>query len=101
LIVLLAAVAVLAAVFLHREYQMGRERDRWFEERRELLNRIKPETAQVPTVNQVPQLLEPVRSDEDYWEARGMDQPYIPDDVQFTPDGFPITGASPFAEPPK
>jgi hypothetical protein len=100
--VILAALALgsLTGYLVYREYQFGRERNQWISERRELLNRIKPETAQVAEITGMPELPEPVRSDEDYWQARGM-EPYIPDDVQFTPEGFPITGVSPFAEPPR
>jgi hypothetical protein len=100
--VILAALALvsLTGYLVYREYQFGRERNQWISERRELLNRIKPETAQVAEIKAMPELPEPVRTDEDYWAARGL-EPYIPDDVQFTPDGFPITGASPFAEPPR
>lgn len=99
---ILAALALVALTgyLVYREFQFGRERQQWIDERSELLNRIKPETAQIP-IRALPEMLpEPVRTDEDYWEARGM-EPHIPDDVEFTPDGFPVTGASPFAEPPK
>lgn len=94
------ALVLLAALVAYREYQFGKERDQWIQERSSLLNRIKPETAQVSGINDLEKyLVEPVRDDADYWEARG--EAWKPDDVHFSPEGFPISGESPFAEPPK
>lgn len=62
----LGIVFVLTVVF--REYIIHEEHKSWAEERRELLNRIKPETAQIPNVS-TSEILEPVRTDEDYWTA--------------------------------
>ena len=99
---ILAAVAlvILAAFACYREHLFAKERDQWIQERSSLLNRIKPETAQVSGINDLEKyLVEPVRSDEDYWDARGM-APVVPDDVQFSPDGFPLQGESPFGGTP-
>lgn len=62
----LGIVFVLTVIF--REYIVHEEHKSWAEERRELLNRIKPETAQIPNID-TSEILEPVRTDEDYWNA--------------------------------
>lgn len=51
---------------LQRQYRNA-EKD-WAEERRELLNRIKPETAQIPNIDQSA-IFDPVRNDEDFWHS--------------------------------
>lgn len=70
----IVAIACLAALVLHDRQSQARiqaERADWRDERRELLNRIKPETAQyvAPANTQ-----EPVQprwdDDEGYWNAR-------------------------------
>lgn len=64
--VVLGIVFVLTVVF--REYIIHEEHKSWAVERRELLNRIKPETAQIPNVDTTA-VLEPIRSDEDFWNS--------------------------------
>lgn len=59
---------ILIAGFLLREWLFQKERNTWAEERRELLNRIKPETAQVPNVDETA-IFEPVRDDADFWSS--------------------------------
>lgn len=59
---------ILITGFLLRELVFQKERNTWAEERRELLNRIKPETAQIPNVDQTA-VFEPVRTDEDFWDS--------------------------------
>lgn len=44
----LAPLVLLAGLFVYREAQHASERADWTDERRELLNRIKPETAVLP-----------------------------------------------------
>lgn len=72
----LAVVAVCVLLFLlflvKREQIFAQERLTWAEERRELLNRIKPETAQIPNVEGM-EIVEPIRSDEDWWNAHEQD----------------------------
>lgn len=64
-----SVVALIFIVgFLFREHLFQVERNTWTEERRELLNRIKPETAQITNVDETA-IFEPVRSDADFWDA--------------------------------
>jgi hypothetical protein len=55
-------------------------------ERSSLQNRIKPETAQLPGLPQDFQLVEPIRTDEDYWAARD-ENPYAYTEPQEKPWG--------------
>jgi hypothetical protein len=87
---LLAAIAVLTGVLVLRERSFAQERREWTLERSSLLNRIKPETAQLPGVPQDFQLVEPVRTDEDYWAAR-EENPYA----------YEEPGSKPFAPYPQ
>lgn len=62
------AVVALVIVFTLREWVARQEHKELMAERSELLNRIKPETAQLSNYD-LPELVEPVRTDQDYWEA--------------------------------
>lgn len=62
------AYVLLVAAFMAREYTSYKEKQYSMNERSELLNRIKPETAVLSNLT-VPEMVEQVRSDEDYWEA--------------------------------
>lgn len=62
------AVVALVAIYSVREYTNFKEKQQLMAERSELLNRIKPETAQLAW-GETPELIDPVRSDDDYWEA--------------------------------
>lgn len=55
-------------VFVYYEYMHREQEKEWATERRELLNRIKPETAQIPNVDQSA-IFDPVRNDEDFWHS--------------------------------
>lgn len=75
-LVALAVVAGLSAAHAItaylREQAFQAERDAWRTERSELLNRIKPETAQpvIAPVKDPPAV--DLFSDDDYWDARGI-----------------------------
>ena len=78
-VALFAAGLLLAGVHGHlqlRALRVAHERERrdWTMERGVLLNRIKPETAQLADTDDV-QPVEVVSefSDEEYWQARGVD----------------------------
>lgn len=62
------AIGALVGIFLVREYTSFKEKQSLMAERSELLNRIKPETAVISNL-ELPEMVEQVRSDEDYWEA--------------------------------
>lgn len=68
--VLLGGVLLLAYLLL-KEHMIREERQAWTRERRELLNRIKPETA-VPIVPENARTFDavPITSDDEYWTAR-------------------------------
>ena len=69
----LGCLAILLIAFLYREHDRKQERHEWREERRELLNRIKPETAVhgPVTLETVPAVqVEGEGADEDYWNNR-------------------------------
>lgn len=56
------------------------EREQWVNERRELLNRIKPETAQYAVAgNHVPEIDIPLEDDERYMELAGMSKDELAD----------------------
>lgn len=59
---------IFVVAFLFREHLFQVERNTWTEERRELLNRIKPETAQIVNVDETA-VFEPVRDDADFWNS--------------------------------
>ena len=61
-------IVVFLLAFLYRERMYQDVQKQWTEERRELLNRIKPETAQLPNLDETA-VFEPVNDDESYWEA--------------------------------
>lgn len=63
----LVAIVFIVVVCV-REYMFYLASQEWMEERRELLNRIKPETAQLPNI-ETTEIVEPIRNDEDYWNA--------------------------------
>lgn len=62
------AYALLVLAFLAREYTSYKEKQYTMTERSELLNRIKPETAILSNL-EVPEMVEQVRTDDDYWDA--------------------------------
>jgi len=64
--IILGVLFVVAV--LGRELMIRDENKAIREERRELLNRIKPETAQIPNVD-LEQTFETIRTDEDWWDA--------------------------------
>lgn len=68
IIVLFTIIVLLRVGDYIRERVFQEERDKWADERRELLNRIKPETAQIPNVDPTA-IFEPVRTDEDFWNS--------------------------------
>lgn len=57
--------------------ERSQERSQWTEERSELLNRIKPETAQYKVPEDADPDGEPVQTDEEYWEERGYSEEVI------------------------
>lgn len=61
-------IFALVVLFLVREYSSYKEKQQLMAERSELLNRIKPETAVISNL-ELPEMVEPVRSDEDYWAS--------------------------------
>lgn len=68
----LVAIGLLTLVWvLVKEKAIRDERDAWVRERRELLNRIKPETA-VPVVPENARVFEavPITDDGEWWKAR-------------------------------
>ena len=59
MLVTIGCLAVLLLLALYRERAIQHERIRWENERRELLNRIKPETAiALPTPTETPEPVE-------------------------------------------
>lgn len=68
LIGVIVAVLLFLLFLVKREQIYAQERLSWAEERRELLNRIKPETAQIPNVDETA-IFEPVRDDADFWSS--------------------------------
>lgn len=62
------AYALLVVAFVAREYTSYQEKKHMMAERSELLNRIKPETAVISNL-ELPELVDNVRSDQDYWSA--------------------------------
>lgn len=71
------AIAVVALAILIVGLLVAHERDRasWRRERSELLNRIKPETAQPldPALPSPPAVELAFDNDADYWKARGAE----------------------------
>lgn len=68
MIYLVALGLIFIVAFLYREHMYQQVQKQWMEERRELLNRIKPETAQIVSVDEAA-IFEPVRDDADFWAS--------------------------------
>lgn len=67
----MAAGVLLVAYAVLKDWMIREERQAWGRERRELLNRIKPETA-VPVVPEDARTFEavPITDDAEFWKAR-------------------------------